>query len=397
MLVSYSADFAAEWGRKARDVIVEHGESVFGIRVREDVAARDNWAIQKTFDGGITWHNTDGGMVTAGMQGLLTGRGANLIIIDDPVKNAEEAFSATMREKNWDWFNSTLMTRREPGCRVILIMTRWHEDDLAGRIIMAMGEGGEHWEVINMPAIAEKDDILGRAEGEALWPERFDEEALEAVRRDRGEYWFAAMYQQRPVPLGKGMFKEEKCSRYRIQGNTLMIYEPGQTTPILWDLSVCTKFSTVDLATSKKETADFTVISTWVQTPHHDLALLDVRRARFEGPDHVPMLVQVWLEWQPACFYIESTGFQLSTVQAAIRAGLPVQPSYPDKDKIARALMPAAKLNSGKIALPVAAEWLPDVKYEIFRFPAVGHDDITDTFSIAALVDVGAGYVGNLG
>ena len=398
MLTSYAADFAATWGRKARDVIAEHGEAVFGIRIREDVAARDEWEVEKTFDGGATWHSTEGGMKTAGVGGPITGRGANLIIVDDPIKNAEEAFSSTVREKIWDWFNSTLMTRIEPGCRVIIIMTRWHEDDLVGRLITQMAEGGEQWDLINLPALAEANDPLGRKEGEALWPERYNEEDLAQIRAKRGEYWFSALYQQRPTPVGAAMFKRANVTRYRIESNSLLMYPAGSTIPSIWNLDACTKFSTVDLAASMKQKADYTVVSTWAQTPHNDLALLSVVREHFEGPDHVPTMVGVWQgQYRPVTFYIEATGFQLTTVQTALRAGLPVQPAYPDKDKIARAIPAAAKLNSGKIALPFAAEWLPDVEAEIFRFPNTEHDDITDTFSLAALVNVGYGYVGNLG
>jgi predicted phage terminase large subunit-like protein len=394
MLTSYAADFAASWGRKARDVMAEHGPYVYGLRVREDVAARDEWEVEAYQN--KEWVRTEGGMKTAGVGGPITGRGANLIIVDDPIKNSEEAFSRTVREKIWDWFNSTLMTRIEPGCRVIIIMTRWHEDDLVGRLVNQMAEGGEQWNLINLPALAEANDPLGRQEGEALWPERYNEEALSEIRMKRGEYWFSALYQQRPTPIGSAIFRQANCTRYTIQGNTLMLYPAGSTIPILWDLGACIRFSTVDLATSLKETADFTVISTWARTPHNDLALLDVRRARFEGPDHVGILNQVWLSQRPGIFFIEASGFQLSTVQSAVRAGLPVQPAYPDKDKHQRALPAAAKLNSGKIALPKFAEWLPDVEAEIFRFPATEHDDITDTFSLAAIVDTQAGFVGNL-
>lgn len=397
MLCSYAADFAATWGRKARDVIAEHGEAVFGVRVREDVAARDEWEIEKTFNGGLTWQTVEGGMKTAGVGGPITGRGANVIIVDDPIKNAEEAFSSTVREKIWDWFNSTLMTRIEPGCRVIIIMTRWHEDDLVGRLVKQMADGGEQWDLINLPALAEENDPLGRVIGEALWPERYNEEALQEIRSKRGEYWFSALYQQRPTPVGAAMFRRANVTRYRKEGDSLLMYTAGSSIPVIWSLSACNVFSTVDLAASKKTTADYTVISTWAKTPHNDLALLNVTRDHFEGPDHVPLMVQTWLQWKPSIFYIESTGFQLTTVQGALRAGLPVEPAYPDKDKISRAIPAAAKLNSGKIALPFFAEWLPDVEDEIFKFPATAHDDITDTFSLAALVDLGYGYVGNLG
>jgi hypothetical protein len=121
-------------------------------------------------------------METAGVGGPITGKGADVLIIDDPIKNPEEANSPTQREKIWDWFQTTAYTRLEPGGAIILIMTRWHPDDLAGRLLKQMESGGEHWEVVSLPAIAEDRDLLGRKPGQALWPARFDEAALAAKK-----------------------------------------------------------------------------------------------------------------------------------------------------------------------------------------------------------------------
>src|SRR5690348_3861723 len=164
ILTSYEADFAATWGRKVRDVLAEFGPTLYGVRVRDDSSAANRWDLAE--------HT--GGMVTAGVGGPITGRGADVLIIDDPVKNADDALSATMRERVWEWWRSTAYTRLEPSGAAVLVMTRWHEDDLAGRLLGEMEQGGEHWEVLRLPAIAEEeDDALGRHPGEALWPQRF--------------------------------------------------------------------------------------------------------------------------------------------------------------------------------------------------------------------------------
>lgn len=409
MLISYAAEFAAFWGRKARDIIDEHGPAVFGIRVREDVAARDNWEVEKTFNGGITWEKTGGSMITAGVGGPITGRGADLAIVDDPIKNAEEAFSPTVREKTWEWFQSTFMSRLEPGARVIVIQTRWHEDDLAGRLIEASNQGGEHWNVINFPALAYEEsgtlgyerDILGRKPGEALWPERYDEKALNKIRVERGEYWFSALYQQKPIPTGKSIFNRADKRNYTTTGVAMdgsnYIYQlQTPSGPEIVSGFELFKFATVDLAVSTKQTADFTVVSTWGLTPTSDLILLDVQRIRLEGPDQTPLLTSVWLSQHPTAFYIEATAYQLSLIQTALRAGLPVFPVTPDKDKIARALPAAAKMKAGKIYFPLVADWLPEVEKELFNFPAAKHDDFVDTLSMAVNVAIGDGYVGNL-
>lgn len=401
MLVSYAAEFAATWGRKARDILEEWGPELFNVRVRDDVRARDNWELQqKKGLGGITggaFTNSGGGMVTAGIGGPLTGRGADLILIDDPIKNSEEAFSPTYREKTWEWFNSTLMSRKQPGAAVILIQTRWHEDDLAGRLISTMEAGGEKWTVINFPALAGDNDVLGRQPGEALWPEFYSREDLLAIQKDRGSYWFSALYQQSPVPAGKSLFKAQFMQRYDSNGlGGYTLYKADgsiQSAPA----SMGVTFSTIDLATSLKQTADFTVISTWLQTPQNDLLLLDVHRIRLEGPDQVPLMIDVWRKWQPATLFVEQAGFQLAIIQAALRAGLPVRPTFPKGDKVERALAPAAKLEAGKVFFPRQAHWLPDVEAELYQFPAGAHDDFVDTFSMAAIALLGAGYAGNLG
>lgn len=188
ILTSYAADYAATWGRRVRNSIVEHGE-VLGLSLAGDTTAADAWETEQR-----------GGMVTAGVGGPITGRGADILIVDDPIKNSEEANSATYRDKVWEWWQSTAVTRLEPGAAAIVVMTRWHEDDLAGKLLSDEDSGGE-WELLNLPAIAEKDDVIGRHEGEALWPERYDLAALDNRRLAVGEYVWQSLFQQRPPSL----------------------------------------------------------------------------------------------------------------------------------------------------------------------------------------------------
>jgi predicted phage terminase large subunit-like protein len=146
-------------------------------------------------------------MQTAGVGGPFTGKGANLLIVDDPIKGHEEANSKGQREKIWDWWRANAYTRLEPGGIAIVIQTRWHEEDLAGMIQSTMHETGEQWRIVRLPALAESDDPLGRAADEPLWPERYNREELERTRAVQGTYWWSALYQQRPVPLEGGMFQ----------------------------------------------------------------------------------------------------------------------------------------------------------------------------------------------
>jgi hypothetical protein len=164
MLVGYGAGFARSWGRKSRALLLEHGRDSFGVEVSREERAASDW--------GLSGH--EGGLLTAGIGGPLTGRGANLLIVDDPIKNAEQAHSDTIRNNHWDWWQSTASTRIEPGGCAIIIATRWHHDDLSGRLFQAAESGdGAPVRRLRLPAIAEENDPLGRSPGEALWPERW--------------------------------------------------------------------------------------------------------------------------------------------------------------------------------------------------------------------------------
>lgn len=197
ILVCYEAGFAASWGRKARDEITMHPE--LGIKVRSAVSATDWWELE---DGG--------GMVTAGIGGPITGKGARLIVIDDPVKNWEEAQSIVYREKTWEWYQRVLYTRREPGASIVCLMQRWHRDDLGGRLIR---DSGERWDRVTLPSLALQKDVLGRKPGEALWPDRFNREELEKVRIAVGPGAWLAQYQQQPeLAMGDCFFDEAKLA-----------------------------------------------------------------------------------------------------------------------------------------------------------------------------------------
>ena len=199
ILTSYEANFAASWGRKVRNALAEAAaRRLTQITVSKESSAAAEW--------GIADH--DGGMITAGVGGAITGRGGNLLIIDDPVKNQEEAASQTYRDRAWDWYQSTFYTRAEPGAAIIIVQTRWHQDDLSGRILANPQEEDEPWEVISIPALAEEDDCLGRECGAALWPERYDLAKLQGIQQTVGSHWWASLYQQRPVPREGGFFKQ---------------------------------------------------------------------------------------------------------------------------------------------------------------------------------------------
>lgn len=195
ILASYSAKLATNFGRSARDHLTNHGHRFgYSIKVRDDSRAASGWNLA----------GYDGGMITAGVGGPITGFGANLAIIDDPIKNAQDALSDAIRETQVEWFKSTLWTRLEPESVLLVIQTRWHKDDLAGWILAhARDELGVPVKHLSFPALAiDENDPLGRKPGEALWPERWPVEALELKRKMNAGYWWEALYQQRPGVYG---------------------------------------------------------------------------------------------------------------------------------------------------------------------------------------------------
>jgi hypothetical protein len=228
ILTSYEADFAASWGRKVRDTLQEHGKREFGVTVRADSSSASRWET-----------TAGGGMITAGAGGAITGRGAHLLVIDDPVKNAEEAASMTIRDSVWDWYLTTARTRVEPGGFQVIIMTRWHPDDLVGRLLKQMQEDpkADRFAVVDLPALAEGDDPLGRAPGEPLWPERYDAEELERIKATLGTRAWSSLYQQRPVdaPEGTPVYETTDADGADILVVRQQSYRPGLRLFRGWD------------------------------------------------------------------------------------------------------------------------------------------------------------------
>ena len=187
---TYNSDFAAEFGRNVREIVnTEEYSNVFPeIAIKSTDRAADRWSL-----------TSGGGFRAAGVGGGLTGRGGHLIIIDDPIKSREEADSKLQRDRIWDWYRSVVYTRQAPNCAFIIIQTRWHDDDLAGRLLAEAATEGEQWELINFPALAYGQDALGRKDGEPLWPNWFPVQMLEQVRRTIGPREWSALYQQTPV------------------------------------------------------------------------------------------------------------------------------------------------------------------------------------------------------
>lgn len=401
ILCSYGDTFAATWGRQARDVFSENCPGLFGVEVNKETAGGGEWSV--------AGHR--GGMVTAGVGGGITGKGAHLMIIDDPVKNSQDAASETMQQTQIDWWKSTARTRLMPGAGVILVMTRWHEADLAGRLIKSWkDEDGDEWEILSLPGLAEErctvsypssktldlgPDPLGRAPGEPLWDRRqvgdtlvgYSREDLEATRRAQGSYWFSAMYQQRPAAAEGNLWKREHFRYYEREDNGMVrIFRDSGVE--VFDPDWGSKFCTVDTAASEKTSADFTVVSTWMVTTNKDLLLWSRERHQFEGPDVKMLLRRVFFEEAPALLYVEQATVSMSIIQELVREGLPIVPLRPDADKVTRSLPMVARYEEHRVFHPrgvgcgwVAEEWEP----ELLNFPNGANDDQVDTAAYAGI------------
>src|SRR3990167_874878 len=228
--VSYSAELAQDFGAKTRDIVASDAyKAIFDISLKEDEQGKAKWKTNK-----------GGSYTSVGVGGAVTGRGANILIFDDPIKNREEAESETYRKKVWDFFTSTAFTRLEPHGVAVVILARWHVDDLAGRIL-ANKELKDRCKIIHFPAIAIHEEEF-RKVGDALWPSRFTTKDLEDYKRVVGPYEFEALYQCSPILTENQEFNP---AWYRYTSQEEM------------EAKQCANFLTIDTAISKKTSADY--------------------------------------------------------------------------------------------------------------------------------------------
>jgi predicted phage terminase large subunit-like protein len=317
----------------------------------------------------------NGFRLAASVGGVLTGRGADFLIIDDPLK-PDEALSETQRKAVNDWFDHTLYSRlndKRDGC-IIIIMQRLHEDDLVGHVLAQ-----EPWDLVRLPAIAEEDEThrietpvrtwtVSRKAGEALHPEREPLPVLGHLRRTIGEYNFAGQYQQRPAPFGGGMVKQE----------WFKTYVPGEE-PSRFELI----FQSWDTANKSTELSDYSVCTTWGRK-NQRLYLLHVYRKRLEFPDLKRAIVQLATLYRATKIVIEDKASGTQLIQDLTRDGLYGLARYePKMDKIMRLHSVTSTIENGLVFVPTKAEWLGEYLHELTTFPYGKYDDQTDSTSQA--------------
>lgn len=395
LLATYGGDFAAQWGRRNRDLLEQVGPALYGLGVNDASRAADRWDLE----------GHEGGMGTAGVGGGLTGKGADLLIIDDPIKDAEEAQSDTVRQKHWDWWQSTASTRLQPGAVVIVLMTRWHEDDLAGRLLEHAGAGedgdehGEAWVEARLPAVAEENDPIGRSPGAALWPERFGTEWLGRKRHDVGDFWWSALYQGRPSALEGAILKLGYWSYY--DSDLLQALQEGRG----WHGPGFKRmWQSWDTALKEKTTSDYTVGQLWGQDLGQRYLLRQVR-GRFGLGDTIQAVrdVTAWAhEHFPALgnhsVFIENAANGPEVISATKREIPGLVAVSPNRDKVTRAWAIEPALRGGSVFVPGdrvmspngwvpdtarTPEWVQGLLGECARFPNGTHDDQVDAVTQA--------------
>lgn len=366
---SYNAELAQDFGRKVRNQLKDAAwQAVFpGAHIDQSSAAADRINLME-----------GGSYFAVGVGGAVTGRGADLMLIDDPIKGREEADSETYRRKLKDWYASTAYTRLMPGGAVIMVLTRWHEDDLAGWCLAEHEHEG--WEVLSLPALATEYDRLGRMPGDALWPEYYPAARLEEIRRTIGAREWNALYQQRPVPDDGAYFKRDWFRYYdRLPDST-----HGRLR----------YYGASDYAVTEGG-GDYTVHLVGAVDEDDNLYLVDMWRGQTSSLDWIEAFLGMLRLWRPEVWGEES-GVIMRSVGPLIEQRLREQriygttrrqmPSVSDKASRARTLQ--ARLEMGKVWLPADTSklWVTELIQEMLTFPAGKHDDQVDALSLLCRV-----------
>ncbi|WP_020469711.1 phage terminase large subunit [Zavarzinella formosa] len=366
---TYAQELADDFGRKVRDQIADAAfQQIFpGCKLKGDSQSAKRFHVtQEQPDPEVSdafATSLDGAYFAAGIGGPLTGRGAHLLLIDDPVKNREDADSPTIRQKNKEWYTSTAYTRLMPNGKIVIIQTRWHDDDLTGWQLREHEHEG--WVVLSLPAIAETDDdILGRKTGDPLWA-NYPVDVLERIKKAVGSRDWTALYQQRPAPAEGGIFKAHWFKRYSEPAH-------GEYEQIVqsWDTAI-----------KASQLNDPSCCTTWgVRKDGFDL--LQVLVKRLEYPDLKALVVKQADAFGADAILIEDKASGQQLLQDLKRTTtLPLIGILPDRDKITRASGVSAMVEAGKVSLPMQAAWLTDFESEMLTFPNSPHDDQVDSLT----------------
>ncbi|MDR3532827.1 MAG: phage terminase large subunit [Rhodopila sp.] len=349
---SHSLRLAEHFSRRVRGLIHDK-QHYLGFSIARDVRATDSWNT-----------STGAEYLSVGVRGAISGRRADLVIIDDPVKSQADAESARQRDHIWEWFRSDITTRLKPGGRVVLIMTRWHPDDLGGQLLQ---QAKAEWRVVRLPALAEAGDPLGRPVGTPLWPEWEDRNALIRKRDLIGERAWSALFQQTPLPTGGRLFSVDR----------IMVVESDtafEATVRAWDLAATGNTGrndpdwTVGVKLSRGDTGRYLILDVArIRGTPHQVEELIVNTAHKDGTK-----VIVAIPEDPG----QAGKSQMSYLTRQL-SGFHVISSRETGSKATRAMPLASQVEAGNVSI-ARAEWNRTLLDEMRDFPWGKKDDQVD-------------------
>ena len=364
---THTAELAVRFGRRVRNIIDsdEYQEVFPKLKLEADNKSAGRWT---TNQGGESFY--------AGVGGAITGRGADLLIIDDPVSE-QDALSPTAMDSIYDWYTSGPRQRLQPGGIIVIVMTRWSTKDLVGKVLKKQGDDyADQWDVVEFPAIMPESD-------EPLWPEFWKKDELLGVKASLPIGKWNSQWMQNPTAVEGSIVKREWWR----------VWEDDDIPPYSYVIQ------SYDTAFSKKETADYSAITTWaIFQPQSDgpeqIILLDAQRVRLDFPDLKKMAWEEYKYWQPDCVLIEAKASGTPLTHELRRMGIPVTAYTPSRgqDKIARMNSVAPIFESGMV-------WAPDrpfaeeVVEEMASFPYGDHDDYCDSSTMALMRFRQGGFV----
>lgn len=384
-LISHSPSLATSWGRSVRRVIEEYGAQL-GIELAKDAGAVSDWETTK-----------GGGIISRSAPGQsITGYGFKILLIDDPVKNFATAHSEDARNKLWQWWTGDAFTRLEPPSLTVVVGTRWHEDDMIGRLLSKEHEGNpDDWEVISFPALAENDDVLGRSPGEPIISPIIDESQEEAVQRwdevreSVGEYAWAALYMQRPSPAQGAIFETDKFRYWTTDPEMLIDDDPSVRLIDPSRMSHARWIDSWDAAFKGTDSSDFVVGQRWA-VDGKDRFLIEQERDRWSFTQTVERVKR----WETDAVVGSNWVYEkliedkangpaiIDTLKTHVQG---IKPITPKSSKEARARAVTPEVEAGHIYLPhpdePGNEWVRDLVSECRAFPNGANDDQVDAMT----------------